>query len=240
MQSDTFPALLDNQSSSTLAQPGEWSVRSWIHTIDPLRGIAAVAVVVTHASTAWRVADPTSPFRATLFWLGAWGVTLFFVLSGFCIHLPNARKFQNDPKHEIDWQRFAYRRARRLLPTHYAALILSAFLALFIQTDLLTPATPGSFVAHLFMVHVWYAPYFYSINAVFWSIAVECHFYACYPVYLVLRKRFGAGVTTFILLLLGLTIFFVASTPYKICFWSHGGSGLWVLPSLTFMSRGNR
>jgi len=129
MQSDTFPALLDNQSSSTLAQPGEWSVRSWIHTIDPLRGIAAVAVVVHHASEQWRVADPTSPFRATLFWLGPWGVALFFVLSGFCIHLPNSRKLHNNPNHEIDWPRFAYRRARRLLPTHYAALILSAFLA---------------------------------------------------------------------------------------------------------------
>jgi len=220
MQSNTSPALLYNQSSPTLAQPGEWSVRSWIHTIDPLRGIAAVAVVVQHASQAWRVADSTSPFRATLFWLGAWGVTLFFVLSGFCIHLPNARKLENNPEHEIDWRQFAYRRARRLLPTHYAALILSAFLALFIQTELLTRPTAGSFLAHLFMVHVWYAPYFYSINAVFWSIAVECHFYACYPVYLVLRKRFGAGLTTFILLPLGLTIFFVASIALQ------GGSKL--------------
>ena len=37
-------------------------------------------------------ATDTNILYPILFFLGNWGVTLFFVLSGFCIHLPQARK----------------------------------------------------------------------------------------------------------------------------------------------------
>ena len=197
------------------AHRGGWQVRSWIGAIDPLRGIAAVSVVIHHASQAWRAADPSSLLGSLVFWLGAWGVTLFFVISGFCIHLPHARKFAAASSYRIYWSRFAYRRARRLLPTHYSALIASAVLALWIETELLRRAGIGSFVAHVFMVHVWYGPYFYSINQVFWSIAVECHFYMCYPVYLLLRKTIGSARTVLALMTLGLVLYFAASIALR-------------------------
>jgi peptidoglycan/LPS O-acetylase OafA/YrhL len=41
------------------------------------------------------------------------------------------------------------------------------------------------------MVHVWYYPFYYSINAVFWSIAIEVQFYLAYPMFLAIRKRLG-------------------------------------------------
>ena len=139
-------------------------------------------------------------------WFGTWGVALFFVLSGFCIHLPQARAFSMSPVHKVDWSQFARRRARRLLPTHYAALILSAALGSLAQTKLITAPTAASFVAHVFMVHVWYTPLFYSINGVFWTIAIEVHFYICYPGYLWFRGNLGPAGTTLFLGFVGLLI----------------------------------
>jgi peptidoglycan/LPS O-acetylase OafA/YrhL len=177
-----------------------------------MRGVAALAVVVNHAAQAWHVADYGASISATTFaWLGSWGVTLFFVLSGFCIHLPQARAFSLNRHHTVDWARFAKRRAWRLLPTHYAALLLAAAFGSFLQTELISAATVASFFAHIFMVHVWSAPLFFSINAVFWSIAVEVHFYICYPVYLFLRGRFGTVGTTGILAFTGLLTYALAS-----------------------------
>lgn len=188
-----------------------WTAATWIHSLDPLRGTAALAVVMHHACQAWGIGkDVGTPPEMFIEWLGAWGVALFFVLSGFCIHLPQARA-ELSGKAGVDWSRFAWRRARRLLPTHYAALILSVVVAGYISTGLLNPATPGSFLAHVFMVHVWYGPYFASINGVFWSIAVEVHFYLCYPIYLYLRRSLGSFSTAFILCTAGLIVYFFAS-----------------------------
>jgi len=198
---------------TTLKDEPSWNVQSWIPSLDPLRGVAALAVVICHATSAWHLANSgaDSVSSTILSWLGNWGVTLFFVLSGFCIHLPQARAFVHNKHHRVDWARFAKRRARRLLPTHYAALILAAALGIFVQTELITAPTVASFTAHVFMVHVWFEPLFYSINAVFWSIAIEVHFYICYPVYLWLRERFGSGATTVFLLIAGLLTYGIGS-----------------------------
>ena len=72
------------------------------------------------------------------------------------------------------------------------------------QTAIIGAPTVASFTAHVFMVHVWFARYFFSINAVFWTIAVEVHFYICYPVYLWLRRQLGSAVTTVVLIFVGL------------------------------------
>ncbi len=185
-----------------------WPVHSWVNALDPLRGAAALAVVVCHAvqqsGLAWLpVAGPI------LLWLGAWGVALFFVLSGFCIHLPQAACSADE--RTTDFRRFYRRRARRLLPTHYAALLLSALTGMFVQTAWITRPTFMTLATHIFMVHVWTSG-FYSINAVFWTIAVEIQFYICYPVYLWLRSRFGSLGTVAILFGCGLAIYGVAAT----------------------------
>jgi peptidoglycan/LPS O-acetylase OafA/YrhL len=194
-----------------------WQVQPWVHSLDPLRGIAALAVVVNHAAHAWKLADDPSATATLLDWLGSWGVTLFFVLSGFCIHLPQARAFGRNPTHRMNWSRFAQRRAWRLLPTHYAALILSAIVGIYVQTALVNAPTVKSFTTHVLMVHVFSHDLYNSINAVFWSIAVEIYFYICYPLYLFLRRQFGPFRTVAVLLVGGLGIYSVSSALL------HGG-----------------
>jgi len=172
-------------------------------------------VVAAHAAQEWHVSDPVSISGATLGWLATWGVALFFVLSGFCIHLPQARAFSLNTLHTVDWTQFAKRRARRLLPTHYVALLLATALGSFVRGNLITAPTVASFIAHVFMVHVWYGPFFLSINGVFWTIAIEVHFYIAYPAYLWLLRKFGAVVTTSFLALVGLLIYGTASVFLK-------------------------
>jgi peptidoglycan/LPS O-acetylase OafA/YrhL len=64
--------------------------------VDQLRGIAALAVVICHASvSAYKTAPNLDggpwPWLASTLGFGYLGVPLFFVISGFCIHLPHAR-----------------------------------------------------------------------------------------------------------------------------------------------------
>jgi peptidoglycan/LPS O-acetylase OafA/YrhL len=182
-------------------RPASPKITRWVQPIEPLRGIAAITVVVHHA---WRKAF-APPIFPLAYWLGDWGVALFFVISGFCIHLPQVLK-EHDGHEAVPWKTFFYRRALRILTTYYAALVLSAIV------DGITPIGAGvhpgvaDFLAHALMVHVWYFPFFHSINPVFWTIAIECQFYVAYPAYLTLRRKFETNLPV-LLLMVGMMIF---------------------------------
>jgi len=194
-----------------------WVPQRRIPALDALRGVAALAVVVHHSSlqrlSIARIADYNpreNIWHPLLFWLGGWGVTLFFIISGFCIHLPQARN-KHDGLPFIGWKQFYRRRFRRLIPTHYASIILACLVAFVLPGNLLTKPTPGTFIAHLFMVHTFISiAYYYSINAVFWSIAIEVHFYMTYPVLQLIRRRIETNFVI-ILLCLGFVVFIIGS-----------------------------
>jgi peptidoglycan/LPS O-acetylase OafA/YrhL len=194
---------------------GGWTVHRWIPAIEALRGVAALSVIIGHAVGQ---VSPTaegaaiSPLQTLFSWLGSWGVALFFVLSGFCIHLPQATGLaQRGELRSPAWGAFYARRCRRLLPTHYAALILSALVGLRFEANLVHPPTLPAFLAHVFMVHTWWAVAFYSINGVLWTIAIEFHFYFAYPIYLAVRRRLGPIGTTVAMLVVGLFVYGVGT-----------------------------
>lgn len=99
--------------------------------LDVLRGIASLAVVFSHIeldipvlrfeglSVTWLV----TVMRVNL---GAWGVGVFFVLSGLCIHLPFSRRRLVDPTLQLATKSYAVRRFLRIYPPHLVALALSA------------------------------------------------------------------------------------------------------------------
>jgi peptidoglycan/LPS O-acetylase OafA/YrhL len=186
-----------------------WRVERRIPTLDGLRGMAACAVVVQHSYQQHVGAETQSAAGAIGLWLGAWGVALFFVLSGFCVHLSQARR-DAEGETRVRWDEFIKRRAWRLLPTHLAALIAATVVASFASSALLSPPTLGAFLSHVFMVHTLGASTFGSINAVLWSVAVEVHFYATYPLLLRLRRTLGWFLVP-CLLLLGLLTYLLAS-----------------------------
>ncbi|HEY4393745.1 MAG TPA: acyltransferase [Polyangia bacterium] len=169
--------------------------------IDVLRAFAATGVVVAHITKwPWGYTQAAGmPGRVWNFWsqwIGNWGVGVFFILSGLCIHLPVARRLAEGRAPEIDLGRYFKRRARRIYPPHAVAIFASWAVAAWIALPpgyerYLSVPTPIQLVAHIFMVHTFIPSAFYSVSVVLWTIALEAHFYLLYPAILRLRRHFG-------------------------------------------------
>jgi len=177
--------------------------------IDVLRAIASLAVAVAH------VVQTTLPatFAGNAAWvtLGSFGVGLFFVISGFCIHAPLVRRELEGADTRIDYRAFYMRRFLRLYPAHLGALILSVAAAAFVATppgavSLVSVTTPGQLAAHLLMAHTFFRSAYYSGNSVLWTLAIETHFYLAYPIFLALRRRLGTGRVVVALLALSVAL----------------------------------
>ena len=175
--------------------------------VDALRGIAALGVVFYHAVDQGKNVLPNNifdyPIRlvqiASSF--GYIGVFLFFVISGFCIHLQWAKSQAAGTKPEIRFGPFWKRRIRRLYPPYVIALLLYL---------LLTASTLGLDVTHflfydigmhLLMLHNLDPHTCYTINGVFWTLAIEEQLYLAYFLLLFVRVRWGWGVTLAVCLL---------------------------------------
>jgi peptidoglycan/LPS O-acetylase OafA/YrhL len=172
--------------------------------LDVARGLAILWVVsyhvvflaygTTHLPNQGFFPDFFNPPGGWTFYLlyplcfGWGGVAVFFVISGFCIHISHASSEQPN------WADFFRRRAWRILPPYFVALLAFAFLwqgTRLSNADVLMPRT--QFVSHLLLVHNLDARTLYGINCTFWSIAVEVQLYVLYPIMLALWKRMGAG-----------------------------------------------
>jgi peptidoglycan/LPS O-acetylase OafA/YrhL len=171
--------------------------------IDATRAVAALAVLASHViqtltwripgwdSTAGRAAPVVHALTGTT---GAWGVGLFLVVSGLCIHLPMARRLGGDPGARLDVRGFYRRRFVRIYPPYLAAMVLSAAVAWAMPAALSRSAlvqvpTLAQVASHLLLVHTAVPGHDSAISAVFWTIALEAHFYALYPLLLAFRRR---------------------------------------------------
>ena len=181
-----------------------------ILSIEQLRGVAALAVVVCHVGGHFYSFDRFSHGPAKLFgWLGEWGVALFFVISGFCIRLPLARARAQDPSARLDAGEFVAHRFLRIAPPYWLAIAASIAAGMLMRTELLDGAhQPLDLALHVLALHTLWAQSFNSINGVFWTIGIEVHFYAAY---LLLANRRLGWLTFCVLLAIGLAVFAVAS-----------------------------
>jgi len=144
--------------------------------LDDMRGIAILAVFLFHCAKRALGHDLTPATFG--------GVAMFFVLSGFCIHLA-CRGGEGKT-----WRAFYLGRFFRLYPAYAAALFFFAFV--FPPTRLagLMP-TAKQLASHLLLIHNLHPASFFTINAALWSIAVEAQLYLLYPVLLALAARLG-------------------------------------------------
>jgi len=185
--------------------------------IDILRGIAAFSVLVFHAReylwvglTAW-MRDPTVHRTNPDFLMGAasypfrfgyWGVALFFVISGYCIHR-SGMALAGRSEHILPVRTFYRKRLRRIGPVLVAALVLT-----FLIDNLSTWLAPGNmklgdlsvktFVGNLLGLQTAIVPA-YGSDGPLWSLGVEIQLYALYPLLFLFLQRFGvwlAVVTT--------------------------------------------
>jgi peptidoglycan/LPS O-acetylase OafA/YrhL len=172
-------------------------------SIDALRGIAALGVVMYHA-TMQSGGLPANIFQWPVKLLqfissfGYIGVFLFFVISGFCIHLQWAKAKSNQQPETIRFGTFWRRRIRRLYPPYLIAFSLFLLMAGFSTGIDVTHFFVYDVVMHLLMLHNLDPHTCYSINGVFWTLAIEEQLYLAYFLLLFLRKRWGWSVTLMI------------------------------------------
>ena len=170
-------------------------------SIDALRGVAALGVVLYHAVPQTQKAVPQDFLRLPvkliqfLSSFGYIGVFLFFVISGFCIHLQWAKSKAASQEKPVQFGSFWRRRIRRLYPPNLIAFALFMLMAALTSGMNVTHFFIYDVVMHLLMLHNLDPHTCYSINGVFWTLAIEEQLYLAYFLLLFLRKRWGWGTT---------------------------------------------
>jgi peptidoglycan/LPS O-acetylase OafA/YrhL len=177
-----------------------------IELLDYLRGIAIIAVLLVHTlgtmfgydNLPWKGwfrdfsgQDPFLYFLPLSF--GQAGVAIFFVVSGFCIHLSFQQLGQN-------WGSFFIRRIFRIYPAYLAALIFFALLNMeHVRWNFHGQEDWMQLLTHLFLIHNFHPLTSSGFNGSFWSLAIEAQLYLLYPVLLFLVARLGWRRTMVIL-----------------------------------------
>ena len=192
--------------------------------INVLRGIAILLVFSYHALLILFDGFEIYDFKPSWVWIdfsryplgriflnltpsgmGAQGVTLFLVISGFLIHwgfLKNEAAF--------NWSSFFNKRFWRIYPPYLVALLVFALS--------LGTGGPFSLLTHLTLTHNFFDRTFTTINPSFWSLALEAQLYLLYPVLLLLRRRLGMGRATLalgLLAVLTMSVQLIAQLPMQ-------------------------
>lgn len=203
--------------------------------LDGVRGLAALYVVFYHAyctsdcsPLGWRHTLPPL-LEKLLRWLlhGNVGVDIFIVLSGFCLMLPIA----THPRLLLEGglTRFIARRARRILPPYFAAVLSSLALIAVVPAlgekagvywDSALPAfTPEVLLSHLFVVHNLSPDWSSKINYPLWTVATEWQIYFFLPLLILpLWRRLGLAVTVGAVCLLSLLPHFLFHGRFDVAY----------------------
>jgi peptidoglycan/LPS O-acetylase OafA/YrhL len=213
--------------------------------IDVLRGVAALGVAWFHSRVDLWVgfkaihANPAAYSR--LDWLFSFlslpasqlggMVMLFFVLSGFCIHLPVASNNLSP-----NWSAYAVRRILRIYPAYFFALAL-CFVGTLIFLKGFNSASGDvtMYASTAAMLQNWmYGGNQIGFNPSLWSIPIEVEFYLVYPLLLLLWRRQGfnsALLFTLLCTLIGGAMFYLGYGLSMVTFFKYAliwNSGAWL------------
>lgn len=162
----SFPVMASRESSHAAFH---------IASLDGMRAIAILIVFLSHAGLSHVVP-------------GLFGVTVFFFLSGYLI--TTLLRMECERHGSISLGQFFLRRTLRILPPFYLVLAAIAMLTAF-------HILPGGFHGQAFMAQALFGANYWEITGgvqppgteIFWSLAVEEHFYLLFPFfYLALRR----------------------------------------------------
>lgn len=169
-----------------------------IKVLDSIRGAAALSVLFHHLFTRFPLlfSGKFPAWLQTVFVfisdMNVEAVLLFFFLSGCSICL----SLKNDlPVNKINFNTYAYRRLKRILPLYYLAIFFTFICGLiiksaFIQDDF----SLKNFLGNIFFLQCsksykgnWFAPY--GDNGPLWSLSFEMFYYFFLPVFLYVMLR---------------------------------------------------
>lgn len=164
--------------------------KNTIRVLDGVRALACLIVIWFHIYRIPRDLQvwPTQPFANlvlnTLLFFGKYGVTLFFVLSGFLLFLPFAKALL----FEQTWpsiRQFYLKRIFRIVPAYYLSLVL---IVLLFQQQYLQPQHWKELGLFFIFFMDSSRATFKQLNAPFWTLAIEWQYYMLLPL-LVLGMR---------------------------------------------------
>jgi peptidoglycan/LPS O-acetylase OafA/YrhL len=167
--------------------------------LDGLRACAAMYVVAYHCALHYfQGATKGLGYQSiflTVFDYGHYAVNLFIVLSGFSLMISVTKHNYRIKGGAI---KFMMRRARRILPPYYMAMLLSVVLIYFFighktdtHWDISVPITSSDIIQHLLLIYDFSKSGIFKINHVFWSIAVEFRIYLFFPLLVAIYRRKG-------------------------------------------------
>ena len=196
-------------------------------SIDVLRGVAVLAVFVRHLPFSTMLRPGQAAEAAVPEWVfsvvhyGEYGVHLFLLISGFCIHMRWARK--GDLSAGIDFVSFWRRRMVRLYPPFIATIVM-CLAGLFVFNSVLGKPTFDGFAGHFgYTSNGQFATDMVLLlllaqnlngasqrigNGPFWSLALEEQLYMLYFPLLAMRRRGGWR--------LALPVAFAVSTLWRV------------------------
>jgi peptidoglycan/LPS O-acetylase OafA/YrhL len=145
--------------------------------LDGLRGLAAIAVAVLHVAFYTNHPHPMASVGDGLMQGLRLGVPLFFVLSGLLLYLPWVQATRG-ARPAPDVRAYALKRAARILPAYYVALIGATVILVPSHTRIPT-GSQGLAIAAL--VQNWWPDASQKLDPPAWTLAVEASFYVVLP-----------------------------------------------------------
>ena len=217
-----------------------FSNRPRLDYLDGIRALAALYVSFFHVTLIATWTGVYGHFRAlspfidgwiNLLLFGHFGVSVFIILSGYCLMLPVVRSHEG--RLPGGTRAFLWRRARRILPPYYVALTLALLLALVpgmnrpngSRWDQALPAwEPGAILSHFLLIQNWNSEWLFKIDMPAWSVAPEWQIYWLFPFALLpLARRIGMVSTVLFVVSLGWAAHFVFGGRYDFVAYSYVG-----------------
>jgi peptidoglycan/LPS O-acetylase OafA/YrhL len=163
--------------------------KSNLISIDIVRAIAALGVYFYHSAIGSMLYKYLKiPLIKNIDAFGAtYAVPLFFLISGYCIHLSNLKYIKSEQP--LPLIQYYKRRLLRIFPPYLVALLLSILINFY--TKVHSQPTTNDLIIHLFCLQGFSVPYFNTINLVLWTITVEIAFYLIYPLFYYLRYKYS-------------------------------------------------
>jgi len=157
--------------------------RSGLGALSGVRAVAAYAVIATHAGFESGRTLNNGPFAPLLARLN-FGVTLFFLLSGFLL----SRQFLTDTSRleRSHIAQFWWRRALRILPAYLLSIV--GTLALFSNQH----SSPWTWASYLLLIQTYDHHYVNHSLSQSWTLVVEIAFYAVLPLVIWASRRLRA------------------------------------------------
>jgi peptidoglycan/LPS O-acetylase OafA/YrhL len=164
----------------------------YIPSLDGLRAFAVMLVFLSHA---W-----------TERWLpGNFGVTVFFFLSGYLI--TTLLRIEHSKTGRISFKAFYLRRTLRIMPPFYLVLTIASVLTVVGALEGSVQLVPALFqvldLSNYYLIYNGWWTGRAPGTWVYWSLAVEEHFYLVFPVAYLLLRRLVPSVRRQVLILLG-------------------------------------